>query len=177
MALLTHCRTCLAEAPDMFLAMGDHPPANSFVRSEDVAKHQPVYPLDTQVCLECGLIQVADQVPADFFEHYLYVPSSASSMHSHFAELADILTTGSGLRSDRRHRVQRRPASVGLQQARRAHDRRRSRRQPRRNRRHRGVSVDVGYFTSARAPSLRREIRPCARDRHDKHVQPYRRPP
>ena len=57
----------------------------------DVGKSQPVFPLDTQVCLECGLIQVADQVPEGFFEHYLYVPSSATQMHSHFADLAKIL--------------------------------------------------------------------------------------
>ncbi|TGQ42027.1 MULTISPECIES: class I SAM-dependent methyltransferase [unclassified Mesorhizobium] len=91
MTLLTGCRTCLAPNPYMFLPMGDHPPANSFVRAEDVGKNQPAYPLDTQVCLECGLIQVADQVPEGFFEHYLYVPSSATLMHSHFAELAEIL--------------------------------------------------------------------------------------
>lgn len=102
MALLTRCRACLAPAPYVFLPMGDHPPANSFVRSEDVGKEQPVYPLDTQVCLECGLIEVADQVPEGFFEHYLYVPSSASLMHSHFAELAEVLKAeaGSGLVAD-----------------------------------------------------------------------------
>ena len=99
MALLTRCRACLAPDPHLFLPMGDHPPANSFVRSKDVGASQPVYPLDTQVCLECGLIEVADQVPEGFFEHYLYVPSSATQMHGHFAELAEILSSeaGSGL--------------------------------------------------------------------------------
>ena len=80
MTLLTRCRACLAADPYLFLPMGDHPPANSFVRPGDVGKSQPVFPLDTQVCLECGLIQVADQVPEGFFEHYLYVPSSATQM-------------------------------------------------------------------------------------------------
>lgn len=93
MALMTRCRACLAPSPYVFLPMGDHPPANSFVRSEDVLKQQPVYPLDTQVCLECGLIEVEDQVPEGFFEHYLYVPSGATLMHTHFGELAAILKT------------------------------------------------------------------------------------
>ena len=62
MALLHQCRACLAAEPYLFLPMGDHPPANSFVRAEDLAKEQPAYPLDTQVCLECGLIQVSDRV-------------------------------------------------------------------------------------------------------------------
>jgi SAM-dependent methyltransferase len=96
MALMTRCRACLAPSPHVFLPMGDHPPANSFVRSEDVLKQQPVYPLDTQVCLECGLIEVEDQVPEGFFEHYLYVPSGATLMHTHFGELAAILKKEAG---------------------------------------------------------------------------------
>ncbi|MFC6487616.1 class I SAM-dependent methyltransferase [Nitratireductor sp. GCM10026969] len=96
MAFLSRCRACLAPDPYLFLPMGDHPPANGFVRAEDVAKGQPAYPLNSQACLECGLIQVADQVPEGFFEHYLYVPSSATLMHSHFAELAAVLKQEAG---------------------------------------------------------------------------------
>ncbi|WP_265518365.1 class I SAM-dependent methyltransferase [Nitratireductor luteus] len=96
MALLTRCRACLASKPYLFLPMGDHPPANGFVRAEDIAKDHPADPLNSQVCLGCGLIQVADQVPDGFFEHYLYMPSSATSMHGHFAELAEILKQQAG---------------------------------------------------------------------------------
>jgi SAM-dependent methyltransferase len=88
---LTVCRACLAPDPYLFLPMGDHPPANMFVRPEELHQKQPAYPLNTQVCLRCGLIEVADQVPADFFRHYLYVPSSATTMHNHFGELASVL--------------------------------------------------------------------------------------
>ena len=88
---LTHCRACQTKNPYVFLPMGNHPPANMFVRPDEVGKEQPSYPLNTQVCLNCGLIQVADQVPEDFFRHYLYVPSGAATMHSHFAELAKTL--------------------------------------------------------------------------------------
>ena len=91
MTLLTECRTCKAANPPMFLAMGDHPPANSFVRPDDTARVHPTYPLETQACLECGLIQVADQVPEGFFENYVYVPSGATLMHEHFAGLATVL--------------------------------------------------------------------------------------
>lgn len=99
MALLTRCRACLAPDPHLFLPMGDHPPANSFVRPENVGDSQPVYPLETQVCLECGLIEVDDQVPEGFFEHYVYVPSGATGMHEHFAGLARVLReiAGEGL--------------------------------------------------------------------------------
>src|SRR3546814_1962390 len=72
--------------------MGDHPPAQASIRSGDVAKDQPAFPLNTQVCLECGLIQVADQIPPDYFRHYLYVPSGAATMHTHFRGLAEVVT-------------------------------------------------------------------------------------
>jgi hypothetical protein len=88
---LTACRACLAPNPYLFLPMGDHPPANMFVRPEELHQNQPVYPLNAQVCLTCGLIQVADQIPPAFFRHYLYVPSSAITMHDHFGELARLL--------------------------------------------------------------------------------------
>ncbi len=75
----------------LVLHMGDHPPANMFVRAEDRENNQPSFPLNTQACLDCGLIQVADQVPPDFFTDYLYVPSGAATMHTHFAELAQVV--------------------------------------------------------------------------------------
>lgn len=89
---MTQCRACLAADPYLFLPLGDHPPAQAFIRPEDVAKDQPSFSLDTQVCLTCGLIEVEDQIPADYFRHYLYVPSGAATMHGHFRGLAEVLT-------------------------------------------------------------------------------------
>jgi SAM-dependent methyltransferase len=68
--------------------MGDHPPANMFVRSAELDAPQPAFPLNAQACMDCGLIQVSDQIPDGFFSDYLYVPSGAATMHTHFAELA-----------------------------------------------------------------------------------------
>ncbi|WOK36504.1 class I SAM-dependent methyltransferase [Sphingomonas sp. C3-2] len=96
MTTLDHCRACLAPDPHLFLPLGDHPPANMFVRPEELGEAQPAFPLNTQVCLKCGLIQVADQIPADFFRHYLYIPSAAASMHSHFEGLAAALSERAG---------------------------------------------------------------------------------
>ncbi len=87
----TTCRACKSENLMLVLPMGDHPPANMFVRAEDRENPQPSFPLNTQACLDCGLIQVADQVPPDFFTDYLYVPSGAATMHTHFAELAQVV--------------------------------------------------------------------------------------
>jgi SAM-dependent methyltransferase len=148
MALMTRCRACLTEHPYLFLPMGDHPPANSFVRPGDVGKHQPVYPLDTQVCLECGLIEVEDQVPEGFFEHYLYVPSGASLMHTHFGELAEVLKerAGPGLIVDigcndgllLSHANKLGCKTIGVDPAANLAEIAKTR----------GVNVDVGYFTA-----------------------------
>lgn len=86
--LMTTCRCCKSENMFCFLPMGPHAPANMFVRPEDRDAPQPAFLLDAQVCLDCGLVQVTDQIPEGFFEHYLYVPSGAATMHVHFADFA-----------------------------------------------------------------------------------------
>lgn len=86
----TTCRACSSDNLMLVLPMGDHPPANMFVRADEREQPQPAFPLNTQACLDCGLIQVADQVPPDFFTDYLYVPSGAATMHTHFAGLAQV---------------------------------------------------------------------------------------
>jgi hypothetical protein len=96
MTTLEACRACGAPDPYVFLPMGNHPPANMFVAPADAGKVQPAFSLDTAACLECGLIQVADQIPADFFRHYLYVPSGAQTMHGHFEQTAAVIALAAG---------------------------------------------------------------------------------
>jgi len=66
------------------------------IRAEDSEAEQPSFSLDAHVCLTCGLIQIADQIPADFFRHYLYVPSGAATMHDHFDGFADAIAERAG---------------------------------------------------------------------------------
>jgi hypothetical protein len=75
----------------MFLPLGNHPPANAFLTREQLEKPEPVFPLDTYVCLDCGLILVTDQLPADFFVEYLYVPSGSATMKQHFSRFAETI--------------------------------------------------------------------------------------
>ena len=91
MSKMEVCRACLTPSPYFFLPMGQHPPANMFVRLSDVDRPQPAFSLDAHACLNCGLIQVADQIPADFYDYYHYMPSGAETMERHFEELAEIL--------------------------------------------------------------------------------------
>ncbi len=90
-SILSACRCCRSTNLITFLPMGNHPPANMFIRPEELNDPQPAFELNTQGCLDCGLIQVADQIPPGFFSHYLYVPSGASTMHHHFKAFAEVL--------------------------------------------------------------------------------------
>ena len=72
----------------MFLPLGSHPLANGFLREEDLGEAEAVFPLDVHACLDCGLIQVSDNIPAGFFRNYVYVPSASDAMHKHFGDMA-----------------------------------------------------------------------------------------
>lgn len=82
------CRTCKGDHLYKFLSLGDHPLANGFLRKDQLAEAEPLYPLDVHVCLDCGLIQICDNIPPDFFRNYVYVPSTSDAMRTHFADLA-----------------------------------------------------------------------------------------
>jgi len=88
MAELTKCRACDSDNLYCYLPLGDHPAANAFVRPENVDTPDMVFPLNTIACLSCGLIQVADPLPADFYVDYVYVPSASATMPVHFKDLA-----------------------------------------------------------------------------------------
>ncbi len=83
------CRACRRTNLFMCLPLGDHPPANGFLRANQLDQKEARFPLNTHVCLDCGLIQVPDNVPAGFFRNYVYVPSGATTMFSHFESFAE----------------------------------------------------------------------------------------
>jgi 2-polyprenyl-3-methyl-5-hydroxy-6-metoxy-1,4-benzoquinol methylase len=72
----------------LVLPLGEQPPANAFLSREQLDRPEARFPLDLFVCGRCALLQVPDHVPADFFRHYLYVPSAADTGRRHFAGLA-----------------------------------------------------------------------------------------
>jgi len=93
---MDRCRTCGAQDPFLFLEYGEHSPAQMLICPDDLKSEQPTFPLNAHACLECGLIAVPDQIPENFFRHYLYVPSGASRMHAHFSEFADVIAERAG---------------------------------------------------------------------------------
>lgn len=88
MTAMAACRACKGDNLFLYLPLGDHPPANAFLRPEQLNQPEATYPLNTHVCLDCALIQVPDQLPPDFFEDYVYVPSASETMQRHFHALA-----------------------------------------------------------------------------------------
>jgi SAM-dependent methyltransferase len=85
------CRACRSPRLRLFLPLGLHPPANRFLRAEELDHPEPRFPLDAHVCLDCALIQVTNHIPPDFFRHYLYVPSASETGRRHFAALAGVV--------------------------------------------------------------------------------------
>lgn len=85
-----YCRCCGSENMTMFLPLGEQPPANAFLKKEELDK-EVAFDLNTHACLDCGLIQIPNRIPDDFFRHYLYVPSASETMHRHFSTLASNL--------------------------------------------------------------------------------------
>lgn len=88
MASMSVCRACKGRDLFMFLPLGSHPAANAFLKPDQLNQPEFSSSLDTHACLECGLIQVPNRIPPDFFRNYLYVPSAAETMHTHFDALA-----------------------------------------------------------------------------------------
>src|SRR5262245_929284 len=91
MGAMSTCRACQRRYLFLFLPLGAHPPANAFLTRQQLDGPEPRFDLDTHVCLECGLIQVPDVIPPDFFRNYLYVPSASTTMHDHFGRMARML--------------------------------------------------------------------------------------
>ncbi|CAN5187966.1 class I SAM-dependent methyltransferase [soil metagenome] len=84
----TICRACDSANLYNYLPLGDHPAANAFVRPERIDEPDIRYPLNTHACLDCGLIQVPDPLPSDYYVDYVYVPSASHTMPEHFRDLA-----------------------------------------------------------------------------------------
>jgi SAM-dependent methyltransferase len=89
---MSACRCCTSTNLYMFLPLGDHPPANAFVTpAQAAAGPQPAFGLDVSACLDCGVVEVPDMLPPDFFQDYHYVPSASATMHAHFANFARLV--------------------------------------------------------------------------------------
>ena len=63
------------------------PPANAFVKKDNLSTTQPRYPLKVYFCKDCYHVQLLDIVdPRELFENYVYVSGTSPIFVNHFAE-------------------------------------------------------------------------------------------
>jgi SAM-dependent methyltransferase len=80
----TTCRACGSTAPRKFLALGNQPLANSFLRSAEELATEPAFPLDVYLCERCGLVQLMDVIdPEVLFRNYIYVTGTSDTIAAH----------------------------------------------------------------------------------------------
>jgi SAM-dependent methyltransferase len=78
------CRFCGAPLARTFVNLGATPPANRYLRPEDLATPEPYYPLHAYVCGACFLVQIeAVCAPEELFADYAYFSSYSPSWLRH----------------------------------------------------------------------------------------------
>lgn len=96
----TACRACEGTALVPFLALGDQPLANAFLRSAADAIHEQRYPLDVYFCTNCSLVQLLDVIDAEvLFGEYIYVTGTSETIAAHNREYATAVVAALGMRS------------------------------------------------------------------------------
>ena len=88
----TTCRICDKSDFVKILDLGEMPPANSFLKREDLDKPEQKFPLIVYFCKNCKLLQLLDVVnPEILFRHYDYLTSASKPLVNHFIEMAQEL--------------------------------------------------------------------------------------
>jgi SAM-dependent methyltransferase len=83
------CRACGHQPLSLVLSLGKTPLANRLLNEAQLARVEPLYPLDLAYCSGCSLLQITDTVPPDeLFSDYVYFSSFSESMLAHARELA-----------------------------------------------------------------------------------------
>jgi SAM-dependent methyltransferase len=93
------CRSCGSPKQAPLLSLGDTPIANSLRDSADAARQAPRYPLGIMMCRDCGLVQLADALPAEaiFTADYPYFSSYSDELRKHSRLHAEQITDELGL--------------------------------------------------------------------------------
>jgi SAM-dependent methyltransferase len=85
----TSCRLCGERTLELVLSLAPTPPANAFVRADQLDQQTEYFPLDVFFCHGCGHVQLLDIVdPGLLFEHYVYVSGTSPVFVEHFRKYA-----------------------------------------------------------------------------------------
>ncbi len=79
------CRSCHAEALEVFLNLGNTPLADRIPTLAQLNDNEPGYPLEVAFCPECTLVQILKTVPPEelFCEDYPYYSSVSPLLQTH----------------------------------------------------------------------------------------------
>jgi len=87
------CRICRSRRLFRYIDLGAQPPSNSFVSPSEIDREQR-FPLEVQLCEECGLSQLTDIVYSeDIFDEYLYLSSTSKALCRHYQGMVDAALT------------------------------------------------------------------------------------
>lgn len=96
------CRMCKGGNLHQFLDLGFTPPADQFLRKEQLNEPEVYFPLRVVVCMDCGLIQLDHVVSPEvlYRRDYPYESSITKTGHLHWNEFAESTTARFGLGAD-----------------------------------------------------------------------------
>jgi 2-polyprenyl-3-methyl-5-hydroxy-6-metoxy-1,4-benzoquinol methylase len=78
------CRSCGTALERTFIDLGMSPLANSYIKTEQLNRMEPFYPLHVYVCERCLLVQLEQfSTPHDIFSDYAYFSSFSDSWLAH----------------------------------------------------------------------------------------------
>ena len=82
---MASCRFCASPLEATFCDLGMSPLSNSFLKPEQLARHEPFYPLHAWVCGKCFLVQLEEFEPPEhiFSNEYAYFSSYSDTWLEH----------------------------------------------------------------------------------------------
>lgn len=96
----TSCRVCKGTNLAKVLSLGSTPPANAFLKKEDLDKPENSFPLELSFCKDCSFVQLTDVVSPDLlFSNYVYSSSTSPVFVAHFKTFAAEMAQRFGLNS------------------------------------------------------------------------------
>ncbi len=97
------CRLCHGTRMVAFLDFGMHPHSDGFLSEEQVKRPEPTFPLTTEVCADCGQVQINYIVsPAYLYGgDYFYDGAITETGRKHFLAMAADLVSRFGVQKDR----------------------------------------------------------------------------
>jgi len=89
-----NCRLCGSEKLSQCFKLESTPPANAFIKKEDISVEQERFPLEVYFCEDCFHVQILDIVnPKILFENYVYVSGTSPVFVKHFQDYANYILT------------------------------------------------------------------------------------